>query len=90
MTIAQYTPPTDPPCVCYTPNKMMICLPPQGTPPTHTQQPTWPTAIDNGNIVNSPPCACYQVAADVLVGAEEHEARLAELLQRRRELLGDQ
>ena len=22
---------------------MMICLPPQGTPP-HTQQPTWPTA----------------------------------------------
>ena len=28
--------------------------------------------------------------ADVLVGAEEHGARLGELLQRRRELLGDQ
>ena len=22
----------------------MICLPPQGTPHTHTRQPTWPTA----------------------------------------------
>jgi hypothetical protein len=32
----------------------------------------------------------HEVVANVLVGAEEHEARLADLLQRRRELLGEE
>jgi hypothetical protein len=32
----------------------------------------------------------HQVVANVLVGAEEHEVRLADLLQRRRELLGEE